>query len=176
MSEKARIAKFTLEDGVVRAARKFQINESSVRNFKKTYIEERSRIRAAGDYSTIETLPSQKRGRPLIVGERVDAAIQEYVLEVRRNNGSVNTAVVCAGARGLLKSMDATMLAECGGPVTLGRGWAMSLLKRMNFTRRMGTTRAKVSPEHFEELRIQFLQEIVDMVEIEKIPPRHIFN
>ncbi len=38
----------------------------------------------------------------------------------------------------------------------------MSLLKRMNFTRRMGTGQEKVTPEHFEELSIQFFQEIID--------------
>ncbi len=119
-SEKAHIAKFALENGVVKAAHKFSINESTVRNFKKMYIEERNRKRTAGeDYTMIDTLPSKKRGKPLIVGERIDAAIQEYVLEVRRHNGSINTAVVCAGARGLLKSMDATRLAEYGGPATL---------------------------------------------------------
>ena len=95
---------------------------------------------------------------------------------MRRQNGPVNTAVVCAGARGMLNSMDATRLAEHGGQATLGRGWAMSLLKRMNFTKRMGTTQAKITPQDFEQLQMQFLQDIVDVVEMEYIPARLMFN
>ncbi len=99
----------------------------------------------------------------------MDDAIQQYVLEIRRHNGPVNTAVVMAGAKGLIKSMDATMLTEFGGPATLSRGWAMSLLKRMKFTKRIGTTQAKIAPDQFEKLKITFL---IDVVEMEEIPPR----
>ena len=95
---------------------------------------------------------------------------------MRENNGVINTAIVVAGARGLLKSMNMTMLSEYGGPASLSKGWAKSLLKRMNFTKRAGTTQAKISPERFKELQLQFLQDIVDVVKMEDIPPQLIFN
>ena len=46
----------------------------------------------------------------------------------------------------------------------------------MNFTRRVGTTQAKISPERFKELELQFLQDIVDVMKMEDIPPQLIFN
>ena len=35
----------------------------------------------------------------------------------------MNTSITIAGARGLLKRMDRTRLAEYGGPATLTKGW-----------------------------------------------------
>ena len=49
----------------------------------------------------------------------------------------MNTSFVIAGARGLFKSMNKTMLAEYGEPATLSKGWDKPVLKRMNFTRRV---------------------------------------
>ena len=40
----------------------------------------------------------------------------------------------------------------------------------------MCTTQAQIPPEHVEELRAEFLHEIIDIVEFEKIPPSLIFN
>ena len=68
------------------------------------------------------------------------------------------------------------MLAEYGGPAQLTRGWANSILKRMNYTRRTGTTQAKITPKDFEEHRVNFLQEITDIVTMENIPPHLIIN
>ena len=151
-------------------------DESAVRSFKKSYEEERARKRTAGDACIIDELPPKKHGRSVIVGERMDAAIQNYILRVREGNDPVNTVVVIAGARRLLLSMDKTKLAEFGGPATLSRGWARSLLTRMKFTKRMGTTAAKVIPENFDELRLKFLQEIVDIVKMEEVPPQLVLN
>ena len=70
--------------------------------------------------------------------------------------------------------MDRTHLAEYGGPATLSRGWAKSLLKRMDFCRRMCTT--QVPPERVKELKLEFLHNIVDIVTLEEIPAELIFN
>ena len=68
------------------------------------------------------------------------------------------------------------MLAEYGGPATLSKGWAKSVLKRMNFTRRVGTTQAKITLQQFVEKRMEFLQNIIDVVKMEDIPAELIFN
>ena len=71
--------------------------------------------------------------------------------------------------------MNMTMISEYGGPASLSKGWAKSLLKCMNFTRRVRKTKAKISPEHFKELELQFLQDIVDVdhvVKMEDILPQ----
>jgi hypothetical protein len=88
----------------------------------------------------------------------------------------MNTSIVIPGARGILKSQDRTRLSEFGGPATLSRLWAKSLMKRMNLSRRCGTTKSSVEPEKFNELKSQFLQEIIDIVTVEEIPASLIFN
>ena len=55
-----------------------------------------------------------------------------------------------AEAKGILQSQDRTQLAEFGGPATLSIAWAKSLLKRMNFTKRRGTSKSKVPVEEFQ--------------------------
>ena len=54
-------------------------------------------------------LQPKKRGRPLILGKDLDDAIQKYILSIREADGIVNTAIVIAGARGILKSMNRTI-------------------------------------------------------------------
>ena len=72
--------------------------------------------------------------------------------------------------------MGRTRLAEYGGPATLTKGWARSLLKQMKFSHCMCTTQAQIPPERVEELRAEFLHEIIDIMEFEEIPPSLIFN
>ena len=72
--------------------------------------------------------------------------------------------------------MDRTRLAEFGGPATLTKAWAKSLLKRMHFTKRRGTTKSKMPVEDFRKRKSMFLQEIIDIVEMEEIPCDLIFN
>ena len=65
---------------------------------------------------------------------------------------------------------------EFGGPATLTTAWAKSLLKRMNFTKRRGTTKAKLSVDEFNCTKALFLQEIIDIIKMEEIPIEMIFN
>ena len=62
-----------------------------------------------------------------------------------------------------------TRLAEFGGPITLTKAWAVSLLKRMNFT-------CSMPLENFTREKERFLQEIIDVIEMEEVPPELIFN
>lgn len=66
--DRAKIGRFASENGVMAAVRKFsqeyeRINESTVRNFKKAYHEERSRKRKAGEDAaeTVNEVPPKKR-------------------------------------------------------------------------------------------------------------------
>ena len=45
--------------------------------------------------------------------------MQEYVLKVRERGCAVNSALVVAGATGIVQSLDRSRLAEYGGHVTL---------------------------------------------------------
>ena len=95
---------------------------------------------------------------------------------MREKGGVVNTSIVKAAARGMLMSQERLRLAEFGGPATLTTAWAKSLLKRMNYTQRRGTTKAKVSVPEFNQAKELFLQEVIDVVPMEEIPIDLIFN
>ena len=60
-------------------------------------------------------LPGKKRGRPVILGEKIDAIIQKYILSLRERGGAIYTAIVIAGANETVKSMDRTWLTELTG-------------------------------------------------------------
>ena len=153
------------------------INESTVRRFKEAYLKERSRKRQVEDDDvSVNELPVKKRGRKVVLGTKMDNMVQQYILKLRETGSVINTAVVISGARGILQSQDRTRLAEFGGPATLTTAWTKSLLRRMNFTKTRGTTKSKLPVEEFNKLKASFLQDIVDNVTMEEIPPQLIFN
>ena len=83
----------------------------------------------------------------------------------------VTAQIAVAAARGILLSCDRSKLAEFGGPVMLNRFWTYSLLKRMNFVKRMVTTaKSKYAVAEFQHLKEEFLQDAVTTVEMEEIP------
>ena len=62
-------------------------------------------------------------------------------------------------------------------PVVLNKGWAYSLLKRMNFVKRKATTsKSKYTITNFEAMKKSFLDEVVATVTMEEIPPELILN
>ena len=134
-----------------------------------------SRKRRNGQDSEVKELVLKKQGQLVILGKSLDEIVKKIILSIREADGIVNAPIVIAGARGLVQNIDRTMLTEYGGPASLTRGWANSILKQMNFTR-AGTTQAKIVPKHFEEQQVKFLQEIVDIVTMENIPPQLIIN
>ena len=85
----------------------------------------------------VPVLPEKKRGRHVLLGERLDEFVRKYmyVLKVREQGGAVNTTLVVAGAKGIVHSLDRTRLVEYSVDITLTTSLAKSLLKRMNFTR-----------------------------------------
>ena len=110
------------------------------------------------NYQTFPSPPERlARETTVILGKSLDEIVQKYILSIREADGIVNTPIVMAGAQGIIKNIDRTMLAEYGGPAQLTRGWVNSILKRMNYTRRAGTTQAKITPQDFEEHRVNFL-------------------
>ena len=112
------------------------INESSVRCFKEAYLKEKHRKHEAEEDGDIGELPVRKRGRKVMLADKMDEMVQQYIHKLREKGCCINTAIVISGARSILKSQDKMRLAEFGGPATLTPAWAKSLLKRMNFTQR----------------------------------------
>ena len=132
------MGRYTSLHGVAAAARFFtrkygqQVSETTLHSVKKAYLQEVTRKRAIEDDKTVDVLPHQKRGRPILLGESVDAKVQMYLRRVWDGGGVVTVRITVAAVRGILLSCDCSKLAEFGGPIILNRFWA-SLLKRMNF-------------------------------------------
>jgi len=82
---------------------------------------------------TVSNLPIKKR-RPLLLGKKLDKAVQEYIIKLRNHGSAINIMVVIAVARGLGTVLEQTRLAKYGGP-TLSIPVVKSMLKRMNFTK-----------------------------------------
>ena len=181
--ERAEMGKLAVDIGATEAAKRFSkklkypINESTARRFKQLYLQERraKRLREEEDL-TVSDLPMKKRGRPLLLGKNLDEQVQEYILKLREHGCAVNTTVVIAAARGLTRIIEPTRLNECGGPATLSVSWAKSLLKRMNFTKRRVSTKSLVPSQDVEEVRKEFLSELMEAVELHEVPPDLIFN
>ena len=112
----------------------------------------------------------------MLLGRKMDVMVQEYVEKLRQNGGVISTDIVKSGARGILQSLDRTSLSEYGGHVTLSTAWAKSLLRRMNYSKRRGTTKAAMPVEQFQEIKTAFLKDIIDVVTMDEIPSDLIFN
>ena len=87
--DRARIGKYASENGNAAAVKKFkathELGESTVRLFKKKYLEEIKKRENPEDEVT--TLPKLRRGWKVILGEELDAKVKNYV-QVLRNAGT----------------------------------------------------------------------------------------
>ena len=183
-SKRADIGKYASLHGVAATARVFsaklkcKVSETTVRSIKDAYVAEIERKRnSSQDSEVISSLPSKKRGRPLLLGSDLDMKVQQYLRKVREAGGSVSSRTVVSAARGIAKSCNRNILAEFGGPVVLNRHWALSLLHRMNFVQRKATTaKSRESEANFSQARNLFLADLVATVTMEDIPPDLILN
>ena len=128
------------------------------------------RKRKVGDDSSVKELPEKKRGRPLLLGDKLDGQVKSYIGYLREKGAAVNTAIVVGIAQGIVKSHNGNLLACNGGHLVLGKPWAKSFLSHMGYVKRRGSTAAKVTVENFQQLREQFLIDIKAIVEVEEIP------
>ena len=180
-AERAAIGKYACQHGPAAASRRFSrllgksISENTVKSIKKAYKEEvRKRPREDPD---VDFLPTNKRGRKVLLGKELDDKVQAYVKQVREGGGSVSSRLVIAGAKGIILASNCSLLSDYGGPVTLSRAWAQSLLQRMKFVKRKGTTaKSKTTPENFKQLKQDFLEEVQAIVEMEEIPAELVLN
>ena len=50
----------------------------------------------------IKALPDRKQGRPLLLGDELDTAVQAYVESIQKLGGVVNTAIVLGSAEAII--------------------------------------------------------------------------
>lgn len=71
---------------------------------------------------------------------------------------------------------DANLLAENGGPILITKDWAKRLLDRVGLVKHQATTKAKVTPSNFENMKQQCLADTCSLVFIEEIPDNLIIH
>ena len=76
----------------------------------------------------VKCFPTKAQGRPLLLGQELDKAVQEYIESTRAAGGVVNSAIVMAAAGGIVSYRDATKL-------SLNEGY-VSVLKRMGYVKK----------------------------------------
>ena len=145
-----------------------ELKTNSVQTWKRTYQAEVDRRRKAGETGDIrvQSLPIKKRGRPLLRGEKLDSEVKSYIRAVREGGGVVTTAIKVAAATAIIRKADRNLLAEHGGSITITKDWAKSLLFRINFVKRRGSSTAKE----------QFVIDVNAVIEMEDIPQQLVFN
>ena len=182
---KAKVASYAIENGNCRAARKFSstdkvIDESSVRGWVTTYKKEVERKRKAGEEESISLLPVAKRGRPLLLGDTLDTEVKSYIRSVREGGGLITTEITMAAARAIVRKYNPGLLTDEStgeeGPITITSNWAKSLLYRMKFVKRRGSTTTKYLVGDFESIKCQFLADIVMVKTLLEIPDDLILN
>ena len=118
--QRATIGRYFCENGVAATSRYFtkklerNINESIVRSIKTAYQKELSRKRKAEqDVAIIDALRTAKRGRHLLIADKLDMQVQSYLKKLRECRGSVSNRIAIAAAKGI--TCTKAMLAEFGG-------------------------------------------------------------
>ena len=89
---------------------------------------------------------------------------------IREAGGIVTSSTVAAATTAMVRKDDAKLLTENGGPLSIIMNWAKSLLYRMPFIKRRGSTNKKILIHDFEAIKTQFLTDVIVVVQMEVIP------
>ena len=182
--QQAVIGKYAAMHGNQAAIRHFskdlevELKTNSVQTWKRKYQAEVDRRRKAGETGDIrvQSLPIKKRGRPLLLGEKLDSEVKSYIRAMCEGGGVVTTAITVAAATAIVRKADRNLIAEHGGPITINKDWAKSLLFRINFVKRRGSSTAKMPVANFEAVKEQFVIDVNAVIEMEDIPQQLVFN
>jgi hypothetical protein len=170
--ERVNVGRYAVEHGNTVAAAHFQLNESTVRGIKRKYLE----AVAESIDETLQCLPEMKRGRKCLLGNSMDNEIQEYIRHQRTRGSVVTRATVIGVGKAIVLKHDMRMLVEYGGSIDLTKHWAESILHRMKFVKRRGSTKVHIKDEEFERVKKAFLNDIRTCVIMEDIPSSLIIN
>ena len=184
-AQRLTVGKRAAEHGTTAAIRFFSkkypelaLKEATVRRLKNLYQSQLSitrnlrRQESDTNLEGLQELPPKKSGRPLMIGDELDKLVREYISDLRSRGTTINTAIVLASAEGIIMYKDANLLST----ITLTKGWAKYLLKRMGFVKRKSTSKSKVTVENFEDLKEDFLLVIKQVIAMDEIPADLVIN
>ena len=86
----------------------------------------------------------------MLLGKELDDYTVLYT-HLRSSGAVVNTAIVMAAATGMVQLHNSNLLSINGGPISITKAWAKSLLSRMHFVKQRATTKKpKITITDFE--------------------------
>ena len=148
------------------------LNESTVREFRKKYLDESKSASNNNRFPQKSILPLP-RGRPLLLGVKIDEGVRKFVSALRYRGGRTTFSVAVAVAKALVQKSDDDGLKF----LQFGKNWAQSLFRRMCFKKRAATTGKVIIPEGArKEAELMYLHDIVTKIETHNIPPQLAFN
>ena len=112
------VGKYAAKHGNTATVRHFSdnfekpMNESTVRGLKEKYLAELHHKRKTVDVGDegadlcVTSLQPKKRGRKLLLGEKLDSQVQVYIKYLHERGAIVNTAVVLGAAKGIVEKTD----------------------------------------------------------------------
>ena len=137
------------------------LKESTIRGWKAKYLDEMCKRKKEGCKEIeVKVLPLANIGRTLLIGEKYDREVQEYVVALWEVGTSVDTLVVRSAGTAVLKRRDPRMLASAGRSVVLTKEWVCYLLQRIGYIKWKAKTKAKNTVEEFDAVKNDFLFEI----------------
>ncbi|CAC5395882.1 unnamed protein product [Mytilus coruscus] len=166
----AKIARYSVENGVARAARKLssdlgkKVNETSVRSMRDTYL--KFKKQGGGD---IDVLPRSPRGNPLLLGH-LDNDVQQCILSVRKNGGVINSRIVMAAAEAVVTKFARHKLQKYGGHINITKTYAISVLRRIGVVKRKGTKGVKHLPADFDDIKQEYVKKVSTVIKQHSIP------
>ena len=114
--------------------------------------------------------PSRRVGDICYLVKNWTLQVKHFILVVCEGGRVINAAITMATAIAIVRK------AENGGPITVTSNWAKSILYRMNFVERRGSSYAKITVANFEVVKEQFVLDVNAVVEMEDIPPDLVLN
>ena len=98
--DKAVVGRYTSENGVTKALQHFKgkdLKASTVRDWKKAYevtLLEKRKSAEPGKAVTVNSLDGKKRGRPPLLGTKLDLLLQERIIAMRDRGTSIGSGTV----------------------------------------------------------------------------------
>ena len=111
---RAKIGKYANKHGLTAAARHFstvleyEVSVTSVQSIRKAF---RQHMATSPDPSSIQSLPTRNRGRPILLGCDVDNVVIQHLRANRAAGGVVNTRIAVATAMDVAKVLKPSLLA-----------------------------------------------------------------
>jgi len=91
--------------------------ENDYHDLESKSVESRKRSPTSG----IQQLITKRRGRPLLIGDHLEAEVRLLIETLRKDGIAVNTEVVIGTVIGVATSYDANLLAKNGGPIDISK-------------------------------------------------------